>query len=61
MNKMLLVSGHGNFASGLQSSIHLLVGENNDFIFIDFTIEDTSESLKEKMLNIILHYIYTLP
>jgi N-acetylgalactosamine PTS system EIIA component len=48
MKKITAVSGHGSFAAGLQSSIELLAGENKDVYFIDFLVNDTEVTLKEK-------------
>ncbi len=53
MKKIIILSGHGHYATGLQSSIELLAGKNEDMFFVDFTIEDTDVTLKEKMLKVI--------
>lgn len=53
MNKIIILSGHGHYATGLQSSIELLAGKNEDMFFIDFTVEDTDVTLKEKMLKVL--------
>ena len=53
MKKIIAVSGHGNFASGLQSSIELLAGKNEDVYFIDFTVDDTDVELKGKFKRIL--------
>lgn len=53
MRKIMIVSGHGGFATGLQSSIELLAGPNEDVYFIDFTVDDTGATLKEKYINVI--------
>lgn len=53
MKKIIAVSGHGNFASGLQSSIELLAGKNEDVYFIDFAVNDTDITLKEKFNSIL--------
>ncbi|WP_251861890.1 PTS galactosamine/N-acetylgalactosamine transporter subunit IIA [Clostridium sp. Marseille-Q2269] len=47
----IIVSGHGNFATGLTSSLELIAGKQRDLIAVDFTIEDTTDTLKEKMEN----------
>ncbi|MEB3364076.1 hypothetical protein SDC49_11140 [Lactobacillus sp. R2/2] len=36
-NIKLIVVGHGKFASGLQSSLELFVGKQEEHNFIDFT------------------------
>lgn len=53
MKKIIAVSGHGNFASGLQSSIELLAGKNEYVYFIDFAVNDTDITLKEKFNSIL--------
>lgn len=53
MNKIFIVSGHGNYGTGLQSTIELLLGKNTDIHYIDFLAEDNDITLKEKMLAII--------
>ncbi|GAA0743326.1 PTS galactosamine/N-acetylgalactosamine transporter subunit IIA [Clostridium oceanicum] len=45
----IIVSGHGNFATGLTSSLKLIAGEQKDLIAVDFTMDDTTDTLKEKM------------
>lgn len=46
---MIIITGHGNFGSGLKSSLDLIVG-NFDFIkTVDFTQEKSSEILKEEI------------
>ena len=43
---MIIITGHGNFASGLKSSLDLIVG-NYDFIkVVDFTENKNPEELK---------------
>ncbi|MGL4796844.1 MAG: hypothetical protein ACRC1Y_02345 [Paraclostridium sp.] len=50
---MIIITGHGNFASGLKSSLDLIVG-NFDFVkFIDFTEEKSPDTLKKEIINCI--------
>lgn len=35
----LIVTGHGNFGSGLTSSLNLIAGEQEQYQFVDFTKE----------------------
>lgn len=49
MKKIIIISGHGNYATGIQSSIELIAGKNKDIYYVDFTAEDTDLTLKEKM------------
>lgn len=53
MKKLIIISGHGNYATGLQSTIELLAGHNGDMFFIDFTVDDTDVTLKEKIINVV--------
>lgn len=47
----IIISGHGNFASGLSTSLKLIVGETDNFEYVDFEEEDSIETLKEKYYN----------
>jgi PTS system N-acetylgalactosamine-specific IIA component len=53
MQKVIIVSGHGNFASGLQSSIELLAGKNEGVYFVDFVVEDSDITLRDKFIRIL--------
>ena len=44
----LIISGHGNFATGLHSSLKLIAGEHVNVEYIDFEETDSTETLKEK-------------
>lgn len=44
----LIISGHGNFATGLHSSLKLIAGEPINVKYIDFEETDSIETLKEK-------------
>ena len=44
----LIISGHGNFASGLRSSLKLIAGEPINVEYVDFEETDSTETLKEK-------------
>jgi PTS system N-acetylgalactosamine-specific IIA component len=46
--KKIIVTGHGHFATGLQSTMELLAGKNEDVIFVDFIESDTDVTLKAK-------------
>jgi PTS system N-acetylgalactosamine-specific IIA component len=45
----LLISGHGEFASGLQSSIQLIAGEQENMEYVDFVATDSTEDLEQKV------------
>jgi PTS system N-acetylgalactosamine-specific IIA component len=53
MKTVIVISGHGNYATGLKSSIELLSGHNTDLYYLDLTVDDTDVSLREKMENVI--------
>ena len=44
----LIITGHGHFATGMRSSMELVTGEAENVRFVEFLVEDTPESLKEK-------------
>ena len=39
----LIVTGHGNFGSGITSSIELIAGPQEDYIAVDFDVEGTEK------------------
>ena len=41
----LIVTGHGNFATGITSSFRLIAGESPDYEAVDFLPEDSIEML----------------
>ena len=45
----IIVTGHGNFASGLMSSVDLIAGKQENVIGIDFTQNDNTKILQEKI------------
>ena len=47
----LIVTGHGNFATGITSSFRLITGESPDYEAVDFLPEDSIEMLTEKLKN----------
>lgn len=44
----LIISGHGNFASGLHTSLNLIAGEPSNVEYVDFEETDSTETLREK-------------
>lgn len=44
-----IVTGHGHFASGIQSTIKLLVGIQENIAYIDFPEGESNENLREKL------------
>lgn len=47
----IIISGHGNFATGLHSSLNLIAGNPANVEYIDFLETDSTETLKEKYMN----------
>lgn len=45
----LIVATHGNFASGIISSVNLIAGEQNDLIGVNFVEGQSSEELKQNL------------
>ena len=45
----IIVTGHGNFATGIESALTLLVGKQENFAAIDFTADVTMDTLTEKI------------
>lgn len=47
----IVVSGHGNFASGILSSLELIAGKQENVAGVDFTLNDNIESLQSRLEN----------
>lgn len=47
----IIISGHGNFATGLRSSLNLIAGNPANVEYIDFVESDSTETLKAKYMN----------
>lgn len=45
----IIISGHGSFASGIMSSLELIAGKQENVVAVDFTINDSFETLYEKL------------
>lgn len=47
----LIVTGHGNFGSGLTSSLHLIAGEQENYKYVDFTkeVDELRDDLNKAM------------
>ena len=45
----MIITGHGEFASGLHSSMKLIVGEQKNVAAIDFLESDSTEALGKKL------------
>ena len=53
MKTVIVITGHGNYATGLKSSIELLAGQNRDLYYLDLMVDDTDQILKEHMANVV--------
>lgn len=47
--KKIIVTGHGNYASGIKSAMEMLSGPNADFFYLDFLEGDSEETLSVNM------------
>lgn len=45
----VILSGHGGFASGIDKAIHQVIGEQQQFIALDFPEESTTQQLEAQM------------
>lgn len=45
----IIVCGHGHFAKGLTSALHLIMGEQENYIAIDFPSGDTKTELEKNI------------
>jgi PTS system N-acetylgalactosamine-specific IIA component len=53
MRTIIIISGHGNYATGLKSSIELIAGYNGDIFYLDLTVADTDKTLQCRMNEIV--------
>lgn len=47
----IIVAGHGNFSSGIESVIKLIVGEQENIGFVDFLEEHSTEDLRKNIID----------
>lgn len=45
----IIIAGHGKFASGLQSSIELIVGKQDKVAYVDFLADHSTEDLEKNI------------
>lgn len=48
MKNIIIVTGHGNYASGIQSMLEMVSGPKEDIYYVDFLKEDTDVTLLAK-------------
>lgn len=53
MKTILILCGHGRYASGVGSTVEMLAGKHEDLYLLDFMEEDSDVTLKEKMIRIV--------
>jgi len=53
MKTKIIITGHGHYASGIETSLNMLAGTNEDVNFVDFLEEDSDTSLKEKIMKLL--------
>ncbi len=46
---LIIILGHGKYASGLKSNLAMLLGDLEHFKYVDFLIDDSKEKLNEKI------------
>lgn len=46
----LIVTGHGNFATGLTSSLNLIAGDTENYVAVDFPVEYSVEDLERELV-----------
>lgn len=56
MSIRLIITGHGHYASGIESSLSLLAGKNEEVSYVDFLEEDSDVSLKEKIMKVLVQH-----
>ena len=46
----VIVTGHGNFATGLTSSVKLIAGSPENYVPVDFTQDKSTDDLERELL-----------
>ncbi|MEG0542067.1 MAG: PTS fructose transporter subunit IIA [Angelakisella sp.] len=49
----ILLTGHGNFATGLLSAVRLICGTHRQVVAVDFVQEDSIDDLRTNILSVI--------
>ena len=60
MKNIIIITGHGHYASGVKSMLEMVSGPNSDIYFIDFTKEDTDVTLAAKFNKLITENVNVL-
>ena len=45
----LIIAGHGSYGTSIRRSLHMIFGETEGIFFIDFTEEDSADTLRQKL------------
>lgn len=53
MEKIIIISGHGNYATGIKSSVELLAGTFKEVYYVDFKSEDSDVYLRARIKDIL--------
>ena len=43
----LIIAGHGSYGTSIRRSLHMIFGETEGIFFIDFTEEDSADTLRQ--------------
>ena len=54
----IIVCGHGHFATGLTSSLHLIMGGTRNYIAVDFPAGDTKTELEANIEEAVIAYAH---
>ncbi len=54
----IIVCGHGHFATGLTSSLHLIMGEQENYIAVDFPAGDTKTELEANIEEAVIAFAH---
>ncbi|SCJ06661.1 EIIAB-Man [uncultured Clostridium sp.] len=53
MKNMMVLMGHGHYATGIESTVRLIVGKTEGVSYIDFLEEDSSDDLMKKAVKVV--------
>jgi len=53
MKNIIIIAGHGHYASGMKSSLEMICGENEDIYAVDFESIDSNITIQNKYKAII--------
>lgn len=53
VKNLIIITGHGAYASGIKSNLNFIAGEQKDVYAIDFLMDDTDSTLRKKYQTIV--------